>query len=243
MAQSACVNWLFGRGLSISCNLTWAVPGDWRTLRREDQIGRIEKALPKEMAAAHVDTSVIRRFLDTISSRTNSAWRHRFVTTNWDYLLQREVLRLGLTEVPSWMDNSHVFHINGTVEVLKDNSQRSAFVLEDDPSSARVSTTEANVAWNKMLWDRLFVVIGMSFECEVDKFLLTALSRVEDEMPIGESTWIVLNPAQRALGATCERVQRKLPRAKVVRVLSTFAAWLESGMRELDGAGVLKTKG
>ena len=33
---------------------------------------------------------------------------------------------------------------------------------------------------------------GMLFECETDRFLLTALGGVQDDLPIGEAQWIIV---------------------------------------------------
>ena len=90
------VLWFFGRGLSIGCNLTWDVPQEWADLGREDCIERIKVALRSEMGAAHVDCTNIARFLHHLSEHTVDPWKHLFITTNWDYLLQREIQGLNL---------------------------------------------------------------------------------------------------------------------------------------------------
>lgn len=233
------VEWFFGRGLSIGCGLDWAVPSNWRTLPREEQIVRIKRALVSEMSASYVDTSIIREFLAILDSRTATPWRHRFHTTNWDFLLQREILGLGLTLQPPWCSETHVYHLNGTVEDLPDNSNRSQFVLESDSSDARIATREGTIAFNKFIWSQVFVVVGMSFECEVDKYLLHALKCIEDDVPIGESSWLVVNPNADALSATCARLQIALPRAKIVSIVSTFREWLEAKLPELQSRGVI----
>ena len=123
------VDWLFGRGLSIGCDLSWSVPVEWRTLAREEQIARIKAALRDDMGQASVDCSVIRSLLGLLERHTVPRWRHLFITTNWDYLLQREMPALGLTVQPPWFANTHVFHLNGTVEDLANNAHRSPFLL------------------------------------------------------------------------------------------------------------------
>lgn len=128
-----CVNWLFGRGLSICCNLGWEEPREWRGLPRSERIERIKSALREEMDKPEVDRSPIRTYLGILERNTAPGWRYRFVTTNWDGLLQREILSLDLEIKPSWMDNSHVFHPNGSVETGKDDTNRIHFVLEDAP--------------------------------------------------------------------------------------------------------------
>jgi hypothetical protein len=233
------VEWFFGRGLSIECGLNWTVPNDWRALERDDQISRIKKALLAEMSASHINTNSIRRVLTLLANHTISPWRHQFYTTNWDFLLQKEILDLSLRKLPSWCAESHVYHLNGTIEILPDNSKRSTFVLESDFAAARAVSIEGNIAYNKFIWSQIFVVVGMSFECEVDKYLLSALNRVEDDLPIGESYWIVLNPDINALSASCERLRLALPRSKVIGNAKTFSAWLDMGMPELQSREVV----
>jgi hypothetical protein len=184
-------------------------------------------------------TTDIHLFLDLLANRTVSPWQHRFHTTNWDFLLQREILALGHKILPKWCAETHVYHLNGTVEDLPDNSRRSVFVLESDPPHARVATTEVNIAYNNFIFSKTFVVVGMSFECEVDRYLLSALNRVEDDLPIGESFWIVLNPNTDALSATCDRLQAALPRAKIVGNAKTFRAWLDAQVPELQSGGAI----
>ncbi len=239
MARSKCINWFFGRGLSIGCNLSWVVPDEWRRLPRVEAIALIKAALPKEMDRPDIDCSVIRFFLGLLSENTRPGWRHRFITTNWDFLLQREIEKFDLSYLPQWLDTSHVFHLNGTVEILEDNSRRSPFLLEEDSGTCRTNTQEANEAYNKMICDKYFVVVGMSFECETDKFLLRALGRVEDEMPIGESYWVVVNRNKSALVASCRRIQDALPYASVTPVCASLNDWLKSGTQDLRKWGAL----
>lgn len=233
------VEWFFGRGLSIGCGLTWDVPQEWNAFSRDELIAHIKAAIASEMSAAYVDTTDIRLFLDLVAEHTVSPWRHQFHTTNWDYLLQREILALGHKVQPPWSAETHVYHLNGTVEDLPNNSQRSAFVLESDPPQARVRTVEGNIAYNKFIWSQTFVVVGMSFECDVDKYLLSALNRVEDDLPIGESFWVVVNPNAEALDITCARLQASLPRARIVKREATFRTWLNAQLPELQSLGVL----
>ncbi len=239
LATSECVNWFFGRGLSISCNLCWSVPTEWMGIPREEKIKRIRSTLRNEMNAPAVDSSVIQRFLRLLEQRTANKWKNRFITTNWDHLLQREIQALNLKVQPDWLANSHVFHLNGTIEELDDNSHRSPFLLEEDPATQRCFSPEANIVYNQMSLDQTFVVVGMSFECETDKFLLGALGRVEDDLPIGESTWVVVNCNSIAMERSCSMIANFLPRASVKRACLDFDTWLESGLPELKERGVI----
>ena len=233
------VDWFFGRGLSIGCGLQWSVPEDWAMLERPVLVNRIVHAVRNEMEQPHIDTTDIREFLSFLAQRTTVPWQHQFHTTNWDYLLQREISALELCAQPQWCANTHVYHLNGTVESLDDNQHRSAIVLETDPASARTPTTETNTAFSKIIWNTTFVIVGMSFECEVDKFILHSLNRVQDDLPIGESHWILVNPNANALVATSRRLQEALPNGRIVTVASFFGEWLRSEMPELQVTGAV----
>jgi hypothetical protein len=65
-----------------------------------------------------------------LSERTRDRWRHLFLTTNWDFLLQREIDEF-LPDCPHWLRDTQVFHVNGTVEDQTDggNSNRGSFLL------------------------------------------------------------------------------------------------------------------
>lgn len=241
------VDWLLGRGLSIACGLGWIVPTAWGNIPRLQKIEHIRDALRQEMAAASVNCSAINQLLKLLAHHSGSGWQHQFVTTNWDYLLQRElrqfVQRGNLNSEPamkpSWLAKSHVYHLNGTVELRHDESNSSPFLLEEDPACQRCFTLEANCAYNSMIWNKTFVVVGMSFECETDKFLLNRLGHVQDDLPIGESLWLVVNPDSAAVNLSCSRISSVLPQAKVVGIARGFQAWIDDGLPELQCHGAL----
>ena len=168
--MAKCIRLLFGRGASIGCNLSWVVPSNLIHQPRENKILKIKKEIIEASRHPSVDTTVYRKLLQNLGSRTASEWRHRFGTTNWDCLLEKEIDSLNLKVLPPWLANSHVFHINGTVEELDNNEYRSPFLLEDDSYLKRTPTVEANDFYNFMIWGTFFIVIGMSFECEMDRF-------------------------------------------------------------------------
>lgn len=233
------VDWFFGRGLSMGCNLNWSVPQCWRHLSRDVQIARIKTKLRAEMDASSVDISDINKLLHVLKTNTVSPWRHLFLTTNWDYLLQRQILALGHTVLPAWAAEMHVYHLNGTVEILLNNVNRSPFLLETDPTEQRTFTVEAEKAFHKIIYNKTFVVVGMSFECETDKFLLRSLASVQDELPIGESQWIVINPDSSALKDAKKRITGALPHCTVQTVNTTFRSWLDANAPDLQTCGAL----
>lgn len=134
---------------------------------------------------------------------------------------------------------THVFHINGTVEELEDNSQRSPFLLETDESSMRMQTNEGNTAFTHMSWGQVFIVIGMSFECEMDKFLLASLNQIEDDLPIGSSSWLIVNPNTEALNKSTQAIKSALPRANVYALNEKFDNWVKNKLPELEKEGIL----
>ena len=236
-----CLIWMFGRGASISCGLTWYVPDELRTVTRDEQIKKIKESLSQEMQEPHINTEPYRLLLTELAARTNPNWSHLFVTTNWDTLLEQEIERLNLDELSYWLQDSLVFHYNGSIEGPS-NQFRTPFLLETDSASQRNPTVEGNIAFNRMIWQRYFIVVGMSFECPTDRFLLDELGSVENQLPIGESNWIILNPDEDALDAVCNRIQAVLPAAKIFPVEIKFEEWLSDGISQLVDWGVVSER-
>jgi len=226
------VLWLFGRGLSLSCGLDWDDLLHCPELSRVEKIQCIKEELNAAMDAPGVNRAPIRDFLQFLSKRTRDRWRHRFLTTNWDFLLQQEIDQFvpDGVPVPRWLgNNSHVFHLNGTVEVRPDNSHRSEFVLRED--SERNLSTEVNIALSEMVWGSTFVVVGVSFECKPDKALFNILN--SDMLPIGKSNWIIVNPCQTDLDNARDLINCKLPQANVTPVPHTLTDWRETQFLQL----------
>ncbi len=233
------VVWLFGRGASVACNLEWTVPEEWKSKPRCDQVGMIKCVLASEMQKSGVKKNIYADLLGLLSTKTENGWKHLFVTTNWDYLRQQAIDNLCLLSLPPWLSSSHVFHLNGTIETCTHPSNRSPFLLETDPSEMRAKTVEANAAYNTMIWQGLFVVVGMSFDCEMDKSLLCAFNSVEDNMPIGESHWIIVNRNAQSLEAVSSHTCSTMPRSTVEKVAVSIEGWIAEGMPQLKCLGVL----
>jgi hypothetical protein len=124
--MSKCLVWIFGRGASAACGLTWAVPEQWHSIDRETQVKMIKSAIRAEMNASYIDTRPYKNLLQYLKKSTNQ-WHHRFITTNWDYLLQREIEYMGFTIAPHWLPETHVYHLNRTVEDFEDSSFSQSF--------------------------------------------------------------------------------------------------------------------
>jgi hypothetical protein len=230
--------WIFGRGASMSCNLTWHVPPEWSQESRDEQVRRIKETLSQEMERPNVTTEPYRILLSELAQGTNRDWNHLFATTNWDTLLEREIEALDLDVQPDWLDDSFVFHYNGSIETPS-NEFRTPFLLETDLPSQRNHSVEGNIAFNRMMWQRHFIVIGMSFDCPTDRFLLDEFGSVADHLPIGESRWIILNPNKTALDAVCNRIKSVLPFTQIVPIGKKFDVWLNEGLTELNNWQVL----
>jgi hypothetical protein len=194
------------------------------------------------MSAPNIDTLDIKRFLDILAAKTRQGWQHRFHTTNWDYLLQHEISQrfpFG-TVKPWWLTSSHVYHHNGTAEDPSSDPLRSQFLLESDPQNARKPSHESETAFEKLVSSRLFVVVGMSFECSVDRFLFSALEQVQEHLPVGESCWVVMNPSANTLRDTHSKILDALPATAVCTRALTFGHWVQKGLPELVYRGVFE---
>ena len=233
------INWIMGRGLSIDCNLRWEVPAELN-VNTEVNIEIIKTLLKEEMKSA--DTSIIKKFLDILESKTKNGFRHRLITTNWDELIEKEIDKkfpIG-SHKPYWLTSSFVYHLNGTIK-SEENCNRSPFLLESDDALQRLASLEANTVLNKIITDKFFIIVGVSFDCQTDQDFLNQLSKIEDYLHIGDSTWIILNPCSHSLELVSERIKKALPNSKIILVQQTFSSWIKySKMKEIVDLNILK---
>ena len=119
--------WLFGRGASIANGLSWVVPQAWKDdlvadrVSRDVHVSMITDALREEMARVPQGPTPYRRLLNIMATKTIDEGHHRLLTTNWDYLLQRDVLDWIDVNMPGYAPrflSTHgmVYHFNGSVE-------------------------------------------------------------------------------------------------------------------------------
>ncbi len=235
--SSSCF-WILGRGASIANGLHWKVPQDWYAdLSRDDVIDRIKQTLRHQMDQPAVHRNAYRRLIEELSRRTSNDWFHRFLTTNWDTLLERELFPHARAQdvVPRWLGGqSHVYHLNGTIEEGA-NECRSPFLFEIDPAEQRVQTLEADQALCRLAVANHIIVVGMSFVCATDRAFLAFLNRIEDHMPVGEARVYIVNPDQSALDDVCHHVNTALPASAVVPIERGFDSFIEDGLTELVG--------
>lgn len=235
--------WLFGRGASIANGLSWVVPQTWKDdlvagrVSRDVHVDMITDTLREEMARVPQGPTLYRRLLDIMATKTVDEGHHRLLTTNWDYLLQRDVRDWIDVNTPGYAPrflstHSMVYHLNGSVEPGK-SQNRSPFMLETDSASIRKAAYEANQALNYLLWSTLVVVVGISFECDMDHGLLATLRYHEDNMPLGNALFIIVEPNDETLESSYAKLAYCFPRASHIRVNKGLSEWIDSGMPEL----------
>jgi hypothetical protein len=103
----------------------------------------------------------------------------------------------------------------------------------------RKKAVEANVAFNHLIWQRYFIIIGMSFSCKMDRSFLSTIGRFQDDLPIGESSWLIMNRNQQSLDSVTSRIGAVLPRSEICVLKVDFASWVNGPMKELQALGVL----
>lgn len=235
--------WVFGRGASIANGLRWVVPQAWKEdliagrVARDAHVQMITEALREEIARVPRVTTPYRRLLQIMATKTIAEGHHRLLTTNWDYLLQRDVLDWVQANTPGYAPrflstDAMVYHLNGSVEP-GGSKHCSPFMLETDSASVRKATFEANQALNLLLWSTLVVIVGMSFECDMDRGLLATLRAHEDNVPIGNALFVIVEPNKETLESTYAKLAYCFPRAGGIRVNQGLAEWIDSGMPEL----------
>lgn len=238
-----CLVWMFGRGASIACNLNWTMPESWLNYKRTTLETKIKAALLTEMARPEINARPYKLLLQDLARRTSLDWQHRFLTTNWDTLLQREIDALRLTRTPDWLPETHVFHLNGAVEDLPESDgirRRSPFLLETDPVTHRTPSIEFNQALQFIVWRKTFIVIGMSFICPTDRGLLAILRSVEDDLPVGFARWLVVDRDVQAAHDTASLIATTLPKAQVTYVATSLERWIAENMPQLVVAKILQ---
>ena len=141
--------WLLGRGCSVACGLKWTVPSWYKILPRQRQIACIKRSIVREMSKIPLGTGPYKELLDLLANRTCFEWNHQFVTTNWDYLFQREIDNLQLKVKPKWLLDSGALHLNGSAEDWGDPSRRSKFLLETDAVCQMIADATAIYALSR----------------------------------------------------------------------------------------------
>ena len=238
------VTWLLGRGISFDCGLIWNEPKEWGSLPRECRIAKVKDALAREMVSPQVDTSVLRKFLRILDARHNArGYRHHFVTSNWDTLLDREMDALCRDRYdnacPEWTRDG-ILHLNGAVDDDGISPFRSHFVFPEDWRGSRRPSVESNIAADKVIGSSAIIIAGLSFACDADNALLDFLREAADETPIGEAHCLVIDPCHSNLQRVCSILRCVLPEAEIDSRQSTFGDWIRVGLVELTELEIIR---
>lgn len=246
--MSKMVYWIFGRGASISCNLTWDML-EMSGLSRSEKITRICSSLKKAQTDPKLDVGFYHRLIDSLEIGTDDNWKHTFSTLNWDTLFERAIAERNWSALPKWLTSSLVYHWNGSIETEGTNTfvspgllLRSPMILPDDPPKSRKTrSVEGNYAFNKMGWTKALIICGVSFGNKCDDTLIHLVKWIHDELPIGECHCIVVNRSKDALERTAQYLQKYLWR-KVKCVESGIEDWIKNGCAELFDMGAIKER-
>jgi hypothetical protein len=217
------VAWLAGRGVAQSCGLDWEVPEvlyealHAGKLRRTEFEARIREALAAAQAVGLTDGSIdpmpLERLLDCLDRRTSHGWRHVFLTTNWNTLLDRVLARRG----------GRVWHLNGSVETTGHLDTE----IDNRDAAYRVE------GFDYLARAQVCVLAGLSFASRLDRALLERLG--------GKAyrACIVVNEEAADAARAAGLLHDKSPCARITQVHATFENWVRGGLRELRPLGVL----
>lgn len=241
------VIWIIGRGASIACGLDWVVPNDLKKEDRQAQINFITLELQKEQKAIESsDATPVLELISFLAQKTNKEYEHFFLTTNWDTILDNAIDKtIDFTSSaewnssgkskPSWLANSLVFHLNGRINIPENANPHflSPFLLETDSIINRTFKPEANIAIHHAFWEKFFVVIGVSFECSIDRNFLTTLFSGVHEMHGNNTKWVIVNPDEEVCRGIEKNIKDLFPQAIISIVNQDLQAWIKSGMAEI----------
>jgi hypothetical protein len=229
--------WLAGRGVSMSVGLDWDVPPQLYEAFKRGELDRdaLCKRICEELARvqddARLDTWPLDELLRTLRTNTRD-WKHSFVTTNWDTVLD-DVLR---SHPQHEAIDPVVWHLNGSIE------DPSTLCTEVDSGEARERAFEANKGFQQLLKANVCVVVGLSLKSQPDKDLAAQLGKNQGSTPAGE-TWLVVNHEADEVRHAIELLSQRLPQARLRAITTPFDAWVRNGMAELRELGVLQKAG
>lgn len=215
--------WLAGRGVSMSCGLCWDVPPALDAafgrgeLSRAELAERICDALERAEHAPSIDCGPIDTLLERL--RRSNPWRHTFVTTNWDRLLDRRLERHGF-EPP--------LHVNGSLE-------KRNILIEGDDERAREAVPQAREGLRRLMEADLVVVAGLSLSSRLDKGLVSRLAGKRG------GHWLVVNHDPEEVRQASEELRSRLPQCIVRAAQQPFDEWVEAGMPGLEVAAARTT--
>lgn len=224
--------WFFGRGASVASGVTWEESKEWVENNRQERIKNIEKNLTEQMQGISVGKNPYSQLLFLLENKIKFNQKNLFITTNWDYLLQREISSKNYTALPSWLEDSHVFHLNGSIEKWGDARYRSPVLLPDDNN--RRDSLEFQKVMALIQWERFFVIVGVSFKYKVDQQIIELLRPHEDNLPFGDGKYLIIDTCQEGLDRLESIIKQNFPRAEVIKVKDDFKSWIDTAYQSLN---------
>lgn len=195
--------WLLGRGVAKALGFEWRVADEdyaaYRrgALSRPELEGRIRAALGRFQEGKALDSRRLRGFLDALPG----GWEHRFVTTNWNTLLDRALAEYRV----------EVVHLNGSLDAPEE-----PLLIEHD-----MHESFDKPGFRALLRASGCVIAGLSLRSTLDRRMLERLC----SEPTGPKRWWVVNPESRHLEGTCRVLS-----GCVERIALPFEAWVEAGL-------------
>ena len=200
----------------MSCGLHWDVPPALEAAARRGDITReeLKARICAALARAQDDPALDCGPLDALLARlaASNGWRHGFVTTNWDELLDRAAARHGF-EPP--------LHLNGSVSARD-------ILVEDDDERARDAVPQARAGLRSLMQADLVVAAGLSLASRLDKALVSRLAGKRG------ARWVVVNHDAGEVRRAREELHRRLPGCSVSAAELPFDAWVAAGLPGLD---------
>lgn len=217
--------WIFGRGASIACGAAWEEPETWKEKDRHERIQNINRNLAKQMRNVPVGRNPYSHLLFLLEHKTTPNQKSLFITTNWDYLLQREIDSGDYDPCPRGSGQRYVWHLNGSIKKGRDSRYCSPIILPEDDK--RTDNQEFSWAMNQIVCERLFIIVGMSFQCKADEKILRVLRPDQNKLPFGEGRYLIVNNSAKDLERLESVIKSYFPRVDIIKEQADFKSWID----------------
>jgi hypothetical protein len=219
------IGWLMGRGVTAGCGLTWEVPpavyGELSSgsLTRREIVTRIQRELRSRQEQVvrdgQLETSILEYFANAIRPDRNDRFRHGFVTTNWNTVIDLVLQRHGQT----------VWHLNGSID-----GPVEAFLTEADTPEQRNGRLENHPGFRWLLESEVCVLAGISLRSAFDREIVHLLGSCPPAQDA--RSWCVVNESHEDLSRTQTLLRQYADPARIMLVHSSFQDWVRAGLPE-----------